>query len=65
MAEGEKHRSLVEGTPEEHAAAIDKGLRLGGQQRANREWVFMGLILLGVAGYAVYAFVAPWLNRAP
>jgi hypothetical protein len=65
MAESEKRYTLVEGTPEEHAEAIDKARRGGGQMRFNREWLFMALVVLGVAGYALYSFIYPLLHRGP
>jgi alkanesulfonate monooxygenase SsuD/methylene tetrahydromethanopterin reductase-like flavin-dependent oxidoreductase (luciferase family) len=65
MAEDEKRHTLIEGTPDEHADAIEKAYRRAYQQGANREWLFLALVLLGIAGYAVYAFVYPLLQRAP
>lgn len=65
MAESEKRYTLVEGTPDEHADAIDKAYKHAGRMSANREWLFMALVLLGVVGYAIYAFIYPLLHRGP
>ena len=61
MAENEKRYTLIEGTPDQHADAIQKGYRRAYQQGVNRGWLFLALVLLGVTGYAVYTFVYPFL----
>jgi hypothetical protein len=65
MAENEKRYTLVEGTPDEHAKAMQDGYRRANQLGVNREWMFMALVMLGVIGYVVYAFVYPLLHRGP
>jgi hypothetical protein len=54
MADSEKRRSLVEGTPDEHADAAAPAYRRARQERINRHWLLYALVLLGAAGYAIY-----------
>jgi|GEM_PF-4846211 hypothetical protein len=61
MTESEKHRTLVTGTPDEHADAAAPAYKRARQERINRHWLLYALILLGAVGYAIYAFV----QRAP
>jgi alkanesulfonate monooxygenase SsuD/methylene tetrahydromethanopterin reductase-like flavin-dependent oxidoreductase (luciferase family) len=65
MAEKEKRYTLVEGTPDEHADAIEKAYKRAGQGSVNREVLLLVLVMLGVVGYAIYAFVYPLLQRGP
>lgn len=65
MAEGENRHTLIEGTPDEHADAIEKAYKRAYQEGANRQGLLLALVLLGIAGYAVYTFVYPFLHRAP
>ena len=65
MAEKDKRYTLVDGTPDEHADARRRAYRRAYQMGFNREWLFFALVLLGVIGYAIYAYVYPLLQRGP
>jgi hypothetical protein len=65
MAEPEKRHTLVDGTPDEHADTMAKAYKRANQMGANREWLLLALVLLGIVGYAIYSFVYPFLHRGP
>ena len=59
MADSEKRRTLVEGTPDQHAAAAAPAYKRARQERFNRHWMFFALVLLGVVVYAIYRWRYP------
>ncbi len=59
MTEGEKHQTLVAGTPDERATAREKAYKRGRQGRFNRHWLFYAMVLLFAVGYAIYRWVQP------
>lgn len=65
MAENEKRYTLVEGTPDEHADAIQKSYKRGNQMEFNRGWLFIALVLFWAIGFGVYNFVYPLLYPGP
>lgn len=59
MTESEKRRTVVTGTPEEHADLAARAYKRGRQGRFNRHWMFYALVLLGAVGYAIYRWAYP------
>ena len=54
MTESENRRTLVEGSPDERAAARAVAHKRGRQGRVNRHWMFYALVMLGAIAYAIY-----------